>query len=77
MLAYNFFFLQPVGTFSIADPQNWIAPVAFLAVSLVASNLSVVARARTAEAVARRDELGRLFDLSRDVLLNALTPRAT
>ena len=37
--------------------------------SLVASNLSAVARARTQEAEARRDELGRLFDLSRDILL--------
>ena len=35
----------------------------------MASNLSAVAHARTQEAVARRDELGRLFDLSRDVLL--------
>jgi len=69
MLAFNFFFLPPVGTFTIADPQNWIALFAFLAVSLVASNLSAVARARAQEAVARRDELGRLFDLSRDVLL--------
>lgn len=69
MLAFNFFFLPPVGTFTIADPQNWIALFAFLAVSLVASNLSSVARERTREAVARRDELGRLFDLSRDVLL--------
>ena len=69
VLAFNFFFLPPVGTLTIADPQNWIALFAFLAVSLVASNLSAVARARTQEAVARRDELGRLFDLSRDVLL--------
>src|SRR5882762_9216024 len=69
MLAFNFFFLPPVGTLTIADPQNWIALIAFLAVSLVASNLSAVARARAQEAVARRDELGRLFDLSRDVLL--------
>jgi two-component system sensor histidine kinase KdpD len=69
MLALNFFFLPPVGTFTIADPQNWIALFAFLAVSLVASNLSSIARARTQEALARRDELGRLFDLSRDVLL--------
>ena len=69
MLAFNFFFLPPVGTFTIADPQNWVALIAFLAVSLVATNLSAVARARTQEAVARRDELGRLFDLSRDILL--------
>ena len=69
MLCFNFFFLPPVGTLTIADPQNWIALVAFLAVSLVASNLSSVARARAHEAMARRDEVARLFDLSRDVLL--------
>src|SRR6185369_5901997 len=69
MLAFNFFFLPPVGAFVIADPQNWVALVAFLAVSLVASNLSAVARDRTQEAVTRRDELARLLDLSRDVLL--------
>ena len=69
VLAFNFFFLPPVGTFTIADPQNWTALFAFLAVSLVASNLSAVARARTDEARARRNELARLFDLSRDVLI--------
>src|SRR4029453_5314784 len=54
VLSFNFFFLPPVGTFTIADPQNWIALFSFLAVSLVASNLSAVARARTLEAVSRR-----------------------
>ena len=48
MLCLNFFFLPPVGTFTIADPHNWVALFAFLTVSLVASNLSAVARARTA-----------------------------
>jgi two-component system, OmpR family, sensor histidine kinase KdpD len=69
MLLFNFFFLPPVRTLTIADPQNWVALFAFLAVSLVASNLSSVARARARDAVARGDELSRLFDLSRDVLL--------
>lgn len=69
MLCINFFFLPPVGTFTIAEPQNWVALFAFLTVSLVASNLSAVARTRTQEALARRDELARLFDLSRDVLM--------
>lgn len=69
MLCFNFYFLPPVGALTIADPQNWVALFAFLAVSLVASNLSAVARARTQEAVGRRDELARLFDLSRDVLV--------
>jgi two-component system sensor histidine kinase KdpD len=69
MLCFNFFFLPPVGTLTIADPQNWVALAAFLAVSLVASHLSSTARSRTQEAIARRDETARLFDLSRDVLL--------
>src|SRR5436190_12533476 len=69
ILAFNFFFLPPVGTFTIADPQNWVALCVLLAVSLVASNLSAAARSRTQEAVDRQSELGRLFDLSRDVLL--------
>jgi two-component system sensor histidine kinase KdpD len=69
MLVFNFLFLPPIGSFTISDPENWIALLAFLAVTLVASHLSAVARLRTAEAETRRDELGRLFDLSRDVLL--------
>ena len=69
MLALNFFFLPPVGTFTIADPQNWVALVAFLAAAVIASQLSAAAQARARDAVARRNELARLYDLSRDVLL--------
>ncbi len=68
MLALNFFFMAPVGTFTIADPQNWVALVVFLIVSFVASQLSASAQARAREAIDRRHELGHLFDLSRDVL---------
>jgi two-component system sensor histidine kinase KdpD len=76
MLCFNFFFLPPVGTWTIADPQNWVALFVLLAVSLIASRLSHVARARTDEAIGRRDELARLFDLSRDVLVMTATPDA-
>src|SRR6476619_976473 len=62
VLFFKFAFLPPVGTFTIVDPQNWIALFAFLAVSLVASNLSAVARDRAREALTRRDEVARLFD---------------
>jgi two-component system sensor histidine kinase KdpD len=67
MLFFNFFFLPPVGALTIADPHNWVALFAFLVVSLVASHLSAAAREGTREALWRRDELARLFDLSRDV----------
>jgi two-component system sensor histidine kinase KdpD len=69
VLSFNFFFFPPVGTFTIADPQNWVALFAFLVVSLVASNLSSIARTRAEEALGRQHELTRLFDLSRDVQL--------
>ena len=68
-LAFNFFFLPPLHTFTIADPQNWVALFVFLAVATIASHLSTAARQRTVEADARRLEVTRLFDLSRDILL--------
>src|SRR5215510_16594436 len=46
MFAFNFFFLPPVGTLTIADPQNWVALVAFLVTAIVASQLSGRARRR-------------------------------
>ena len=68
-LGFNFFFLPPVGTLAIADPQNWVALFTLLSVSIVASHLSAQVRHRAQEATARRDELARLFDLTRDILL--------
>lgn len=75
-VCFNFFFLPPVGTFIIADPQNWVALFTLLAVSIVASHLSAQARGRAMEATARRDELARLFDLTRDILLTTETQDA-
>ncbi len=66
---FNFFFLPPTGTFTIRGLDNWVALFVFLIVGVVASNLSSAARAQAQEAIARRDEVTRLFDLSRDVLL--------
>jgi two-component system, OmpR family, sensor histidine kinase KdpD len=68
-LGLNFFFFPPVGTFTIADPQNWVALFAYLVTAIVASNLSSAARARARDAIDRRNEVTRLFDLTRDVLL--------
>ena len=70
-LTLNFFFLPPIGTFAIADAQHSIALLAFLVVAVVASNLSAAAQGRAREAIARRNEVARLFELTRDVLLSA------
>jgi two-component system sensor histidine kinase KdpD len=72
----NYFFLPPVGTLTIADPQNWVALFVFVGVSVVASNLSSTARRQAADARLRRDEVTRLFDLTRDILLVSGGPDA-
>ena len=73
-LCFNLFFLPPVGTLTIADPQNWVALGAFLATAIVASQLSGRARRRTLEAVGRQQDLERLYALSRALLLSADRP---
>jgi two-component system sensor histidine kinase KdpD len=51
-LAYNFFFLPPLYTFTIADPENVITLLVFVLVAAIASNLT--ARVRTQAIVARQ-----------------------
>lgn len=53
LFCFNFFFIPPVGTLNVADPENWVAMAAFLAVSLVGSNLSSAIRERERAAVDR------------------------
>jgi len=65
---YNLFFLPPIGTFTITDPQNWLALFAFLATAIVASRLSERARDEASEARARQHEVEALFRLSRELL---------
>ena len=68
-LAFNFFFLPPVGTLTVADPQNWVALFSFLATSLIASRLSVRAKRRALDAMERQMDLERLYTFSRAILL--------
>jgi two-component system sensor histidine kinase KdpD len=45
-LAYNFVFLPPVGTFSIANPENVVSVVVLLGVAFVTSQLAARVRAQ-------------------------------
>lgn len=67
-ICYNFFFLPPVGTLTIADPQNWLTLFAFLATSVVGSRLAEQARREAKQARARQQELEVLYRLSRELL---------
>ena len=64
-LAYNFFFLPPVYTFTIADPTNIAAFLVFTLLAVLVSNLA--ARARLAAVVSRERARSteRLFGFSR------------
>src|SRR5215813_4030657 len=62
VVSFNFFFLPPVQTFTIADPQNWVALAAFLITALTAGALSARAKRRAEEAEAGRREIERLYN---------------
>jgi two-component system sensor histidine kinase KdpD len=47
-LAYNFFFLPPIYTFTIADPQNAVTVVVLLGVAVITSQLASRVRAQGA-----------------------------
>ena len=76
VLGFNFYFLPPVGRFTIQDPQNLVAFLAFLVTAITASQLSARARRRTAEAEARRLESEQLYALVRSLALTG-NPRRT
>ena len=67
-LAFNFFFLPPIGTFTISDPQNWMALFAFLVTAILASDLSDRARKAAESATQRRIEVERLYAFSQTLL---------
>ncbi len=67
-LAYNYYFLPPLGTLTIADPQNWLALLAFLATAVIASRLSARIREEAEEARKGQREVEMLFHLSRELL---------
>jgi two-component system sensor histidine kinase KdpD len=69
VLCFNYFFFQPVGTFTIEDPQNWVALFAFLVTAVTASRLSDRAKRRAIEVLAKQEEMERLYTLSRAMLL--------
>src|SRR3989449_513015 len=68
-ICFSYFFLPPVRTLTIADPENWVALLTFLISSLIASQLSDRAKRRTIEAKTRQVEMERLYALSRSIMV--------
>jgi two-component system sensor histidine kinase KdpD len=67
VLAYNFFFLPPLYTFVIADPENVVALFFFLIAALIASNLAARMRAQTLSARARTKVTEQLYQFTRKI----------
>ena len=61
VVCFNFFYLPPVGTLTISDPDNWIALFAFLVTAFTVGQLSARAKRRAEEADAGRREIERLY----------------
>ena len=68
ILALNYFFLPPVGTFTVADPENWVALFAFLVTSVTGSQLSSRIRREADIANRRRREIEHLYAFSQKLL---------
>ena len=56
MLAFNWFFLPPVHTFTLSDSRNWFALAVYLVTAVVVSGLAAGARRRATEAEQREVE---------------------
>ncbi len=67
---FNFFFLPPPFTITVADPHNWVALTSFLITAIVASQLWSTAQSRTQEAVKSREDIWKLYQLSRTSMAN-------
>ena len=63
-LCWDFFFLPPFGTFTIADPRDWLSLGVFLVVAVSTAQLAAQARTQTAQARAREAEIALLFEAS-------------
>lgn len=63
MLCFNFFFLPPFGTLTVADPSHWVALFAFLGASTLTSRLVATARREAAQAERQRREVEILYEL--------------
>lgn len=61
-LCFDYYYLPPVGTFTIAAFSDWISLAAFLLVSVIISKLTASAAERKAEAAMLENSLLRLKD---------------
>ncbi|HLG99116.1 MAG TPA: adenylate/guanylate cyclase domain-containing protein [Bryobacteraceae bacterium] len=67
-LGFLYYFQPPVGSLKASDPQSYVEVAAFLITALVVSQTALAARKRAAEAVERKRDTERLYELSQAML---------
>ena len=67
VLAYNFFFIPPLYTLTVADPENVLTLFFFLIVAVIVSNLTARTRSQVLTARARAKTTAELYAFSRKV----------
>jgi two-component system, OmpR family, sensor histidine kinase KdpD len=65
----NYFFVPPVFTWTVSDPQNWVALATFEIAALTVSRLSTRAQSQARAETRQRVEVQKLYELSRRILL--------
>ncbi|MDR3741286.1 MAG: ATP-binding protein [Terracidiphilus sp.] len=68
-VSFDYFFLTPVHTFTLAGPQEWVAMSTFIASSIVASRVAEMARRQALNAEQRREDVERLHMLGQEMML--------
>lgn len=64
-LAFNWFFVEPLHSLTVAKPEEWVALVVFLVVAVITSQLAAAQRLRAREAEQREREAEVLYDVVR------------
>lgn len=72
MLAFNWFHLPPVHTFTLANSSNWFALAVYFGTSVVVSELAARSRRRAASAEQRERESALLAELATELLRGRL-----
>ena len=69
-VSFDYFFLPPIRTFTLAGPQEWVSMVTFAVSSLVAGRVAERARRQKEQAEQRREDVERLYLLSQEMMLH-------
>jgi len=69
-ISFDYYFLPPVHTFTLASPQEWVSMLTFAVSSVVAGRVAERARRQKDQAERRREDVERLYLLSQEMMLH-------